>query len=504
MLTPADRPLPARLRRVLSAVPEAIALTFEDRGYPWEFLRRGVDDLDRLLADAGAPDAHRVGIVLRNRPGHLAALVAVIATGREIVTLSPFHGDVALAEDITSLAPQVVIAGAVDWARSGMATAAAKVGAVPLETSEDDRPLLAHPADWVIAPSAAERGDVAVLMQTSGTTGRPKRIELTYRKLTAAFEASGTPVASPEVRLRTHPSILWTSLVHIGGLYFAIANVAAGLPTALLERFDVHQWATLVRRTRPRRVRLAPTALRMVLQSDLPADAFDGVEQVSSGTAPLPPDDADRFTARFGVPVLSVYGATEFAGAIAGWDLALYREWWAAKRGSVGRAFRGIALRVVDRETGEPLPAGTVGVLEAKGPQLPDDGWVRTTDLASLDDDGFLFVHGRADDAINRGGFKIVPSVIEEALRAHPAVRDASAVGIPDERLGEVPVAAVTMRDGARLPVAELQRWLAERLARYHLPTEIRVVDELPRTPSMKVSRPDVQALFHPARPAPA
>jgi long-chain acyl-CoA synthetase len=497
---PDDRPLPARLRRVLSAAPGSTAVTFEDRSYPWAFLQHGVDDLDRLLVEAGAPDAHRIGLVLRNRPGHLAALVAVIATGRQVVTLSPFHGDVALAEDITTLAPQVVVAAPEDWARPGVAAAVAGLAALPLETDEGNTPLRDHPAHWTVAPGTADRGDVAVLMQTSGTTGRPKRVELTYRKLTAAFEASGTPVASSEVRLRTHPSILWTSLVHIGGLYFAIANVAAGLPTALLERFDVQQWAALVRRTRPRRVRLAPTALRMVLQSDLPVDAFDGVEQVSSGTAPLPPDDADRFTARFGVPVLSVYGATEFAGAIVGWDLALHQEWWEAKRGSVGRAFRGIALRVVDRATGDPVPVGAVGVLEAKGAQLPGDGWVRTTDLASLDDDGFLFIHGRADDAINRGGFKIVPSVIEDALRAHPAVRDASAVGIPDERLGEVPVAAVTIRDGARLPVAELQRWLADRLARYHLPTEIKVVEELPRTPSMKVSRPDVQALFAPAR----
>jgi long-chain acyl-CoA synthetase len=494
-MIPHDRPLSARLRRVVSAVPEATALTFEDRAYPWAFLRRGIDDLERLLTEAGAPDAHRVGIVLRNRPGHLAALVAVIATGREVVTLSPFHGDVALAEDIATLAPQVVVASTEDWARPAVAAAASKVSAVPLQTAEEDRPLLAQPADWTAAPCAAEHGDVAVVMQTSGTTGRPKRVELTYRKLTAAFEATGTPVAETAVRLRTHPSILWASLVHIGGLYFAIANVAAGLQTALLERFDVGKWADLVRRTRPRRVRLAPAALRMVLQSDLPADTFAGVEQVSSGTAALPPDDADRFTARFGVPVLSVYGATEFAGAIAGWDLPLYREWWTAKRDSVGRAFRGVALRIVDRETGEPMAAG-IGVLEAKGAQLPSDGWVRTTDLASIDDDGFLHIHGRADDAINRGGFKIVPTVLEDALRAHPAVRDASAVGIPDERLGEVPVAAVTIRD--EITADALSRWLAERLARYHLPTEIKIVDELPRTPSMKVSRPDVRAMFTP------
>lgn len=497
MPNPDDRPLPARLRRVIAAAPEATALTFEDRHYPWAFLRRGVDDLDRLLAEAGEPDAHRIGIVLRNRPGELAALVAVIATGRQVVTLSPFHGDVALAEDIATLAPQVLVASAEDWARPGFAAAAAGVATLPIETAEDERPLRSRRADWTVAPRAAARGDVAVLMQTSGTTGKPKRVELSYRQLAAAFEATGTPGAEEEVRLHTRPSILWTSLVHISGLYFAIAHVAAGLPTALMEQFDVRKWADLVRRTRPRRVRLAPAALRMVLQSDLPARIFDGVEQVSSGTAPLAPEDADRFTARFGVPVLSVYGATEFAGAIAGWSLSLHREWWTAKRGSVGRPFPGIQLRIMDRVTDEPVPPGIVGVLEAKGAQLPGDGWVHTTDLASLDGDGFLYIHGRADGAINRGGFKIVPSVLEDALRRHPAVRDASAVGIPDDRLGEVPVAAVTIRPGFVHPAAaELRQWLAARLARYHLPTEIRIVDELPRTPSMKVSRPDVRALF--------
>lgn len=100
MPTTDDCPLPDRLRRVLAAAPEATALIFESRTYPWAFLQRAVDDLDRLLAKADAPYAHRVGIVPRNRPEHFAAIVAAIATGREIVTLSPFHGDVALAEDI--------------------------------------------------------------------------------------------------------------------------------------------------------------------------------------------------------------------------------------------------------------------------------------------------------------------------------------------------------------------------------------------------------------------
>ena len=142
-----------------------------------------------------------------------------------------------------------------------------------------------------------------------------------------------------------------------------------------------------------------------------------------------------------------------------------------------------------------------MGLLEARGSQLPGDGaWQRTTDLAAIDADGFLFIHGRADEAINRGGFMIPPGVIEEALLAHPAVDEASAVGLPDPRLGEVPAVAVTLVG----PVTEqeLMEYLASRLTSYQRPVAIRVVQELPRTPSLKVSRAQVrERYFSGARP---
>ncbi|WP_395109901.1 AMP-binding protein [Actinomadura sp. SCN-SB] len=492
------RPLSARLRQMIAIDPAATALTFGDRAYPWSYHGEAIQDLERLLEGTGA---RRIGIVLRNRPALLSALIAVLATGREAVTLSPFHGDVGLTEDIAGLAPQAVIADPQDWSRDGMADAARAVGAVAIETG-DERALVRRDVDWTPGPAPVQPSDVAVLMLTSGTTGKPKRVELTYTSFTAAFNAAGTGAAlDGEARLRSDTAILWTSLVHIGGLYFAVSSVLEGRPTALLERFEVDAWAALVRKHRPKIVGLPPTAMRMVMDAGVPKDVFDGVRGVLSGTAPLDPADADRFEARHGLPVLTNYGATEFAGAIAGWHLKLRREWGDAKRGSVGRAHPGIELRIVDQDTGVPLGPGEVGILEARGGQLPagGDGWTRTTDLASLDEDGFLFIHGRADEAINRGGFKIVPSVIEDALKAHPAVTDASAVGLPDPRLGEVPVAAVTLRAPAEL--AELRKWLRDRLARYHLPTEIKVVDELPRTPSMKISRPGVRALFVPEVP---
>ena len=196
-------------------------------------------------------------------------------------------------------------------------------------------------------------------MMTSGTTGRPKRVELTYDRMTAAFRAAGLVFdEAHEPHLRSRTDILWASLAHISGLYFAVAHVVEGRSVALLEKFEVGAWAELVRRHRPGYVRLAPTALRMVLQAEVPAETFASVRAVGSGTAPLPPELAEAFEDRYGIPVLGTYGATEFAGAIAGWTLKDKKQWGPRKRGSVGRAHHGIELRVVDPETGDVLPAG--------------------------------------------------------------------------------------------------------------------------------------------------
>jgi acyl-CoA synthetase (AMP-forming)/AMP-acid ligase II len=479
-----DTLMSRRIRHVVALDPSATALSFYGATFPWSFYSDAIADLESLLP--ARPSPRRVGIVLRNRPGPLVALIAALGTGREVVTLSPHLGDVGLARDIIDLAPDVIVAEDEDWARDAVLAAAETVGAIALRTGPD-RAIAAHPVGWRPDPTLRHPGDVAVLMMTSGTTGRPKRVELSYDQMTAAFAAAGLALdEADQPCLQPTPDILWASLAHISGLYFAIAQVLAGRSVALLEKFEVGAWMELVRRHRPGYVRLAPTALRMVYQADVPVETFASVRAVGSGTAPLPPELAEAFEDRYGIPVLGTYGATEFAGAIAGWTLKLKTQWGSRKRGSVGRAHRGIGLRIVDPETGDVLPSGEIGLLEARGSQLPGEGWLRTTDLASLDDDGFLFIHGRSDSAINRGGFKIPPSVIEEALLAHPSVDEASAVAVPDPRLGEVPVAAVTLV--SPVTEAELAEYLASRLTRYQRPVAIKVVAEMPRTPSLKIS----------------
>ena len=219
---------------------------------------------------------------------------------------------------------------------------------------------------------------------------------------------------------------------------------------------------------------------------------LDGIRAVTSGTAPLSAEDADAFTEKFGIPVLTSYAATEFGGGVAGWTLADHQKYWQAKRGSVGRANPGAQLRVVD-DDGNPLGAGQPGLLEVKPGQLgPSADWMRTTDMARIDEDGFLWILGRADQAIIRGGFKVMPDDVRAALESHPAVLGAAVVGRPDERLGETPVAVVELREAGSADADELLEFLRNRLARYEIPTEIAIVEEIPRTPSGK---PDLSAI---------
>jgi acyl-CoA synthetase (AMP-forming)/AMP-acid ligase II len=216
---------------------------------------------------------------------------------------------------------------------------------------------------------------------------------------------------------------------------------------------------------------------------------------VVSGTAPLDPDLAEAFTTRYGVPVLTSYGATEFGGGVAGWNLADHEQFAVAKRGSVGRAHAGCSLRVVDSTDGTDLGLDVVGLLEVRAAQLGTDDWVRTTDLARVDADGFLWIVGRADQTILRGGYKVQPEVVRAALERVPGVTEAAVVGIDDERLGAVPVAAVERRPGAELDEATVLEVAGAHLARYELPVTVVVVDALPRTTSGKADLAAVREL---------
>lgn len=480
-----------RIDAVLRLDPEVGAIEFDGAWRSWGELAATVDAVAVELAEPGT----QVGLVLRNRPSSIGLLLGVLRAGGCAVAINPDRGLDRTRADVGALDLPYVAGEPEDVER--FVPADARATRITTDDLGPNRLTLRPPGDARFQPV---REGTAVRMLTSGTTGPPKRVDLSYATLERVLVGAKHYEANRDaaVRLRATPAVVNSPLVHLGGLFRVLQCVSDGRPFALLERFTVDAWVDAIRRHRPATASLVPAALRMVLEADVDPSDLSSLKSVVSGTAPLSADDADAFFDAYGVPVLIAYAATEFGGGVAGWNIRDHREFWSAKRGSVGRAHAGCELRVVDPASGEVLAPDGEGLLEVKASQLGgESGWIRTTDLARIDADGFLWILGRADQAIIRGGFKVRPDDVRAALERDPRVRSAAVVSRPDPRLGAVPVAAVELRNvSGGVTTDELLEAAATLLAPYELPAEIRVVDSMPRTASAKVDLAAVRALF--------
>ena len=493
------------VREIMAIDPSASALEYNGHWTTWGDLNAVIDAVNRIFDDNDIAPGTRVGGVLRNTPHIAALIIGTIIGDRCIVTLNPALPDDKLAADIIGLKVPVVVALATDWARPAVAAAVHQAGALGIEiTGDPDQPAR------VIAPLTGsnfrrEAEGVGIEMLTSGTTGTPKRIPLKAKNFergildAAAFESRDT---SRGRRLSKSVTILNTPFSHIGGIFSLFVTLSAGRRGCMLDRFRVSEFVDAVQRHKPKVVGAPPSALRMILDAGVPREALSSLVAFRTSTAPLDPDLADQFEEHFGIPVLQNYGATEFAGGVAGWTLPDFRKTGKQRRGSVGKMLTGVEGRIVDPESGIPLAYGEKGILELRAKHLGDGvNWVRTTDLAQMDEDQYLWILGRADNAIIRGGFKILPDDVVKVIETHPAVLEACVVALPDPRLGQVPAAAYRTKNGLDVEPDALREYLRDRLTAYQVPVKLMKVDDFPRTPSMKPSQPELKKLFE-AQPA--
>jgi acyl-coenzyme A synthetase/AMP-(fatty) acid ligase len=491
----------------------APAMWFEERWWTWHEINDLGDATLARAAEGGVSNEESIGLVARNDPKCVTVMLAALRAPWPVLTFSPLLPDDGLAADVRAMRPAVLVATADDWERAGMRDAAYGVGALGLILGDgagasvlvvDGTGHRAHATDsgHHIAPG------VAASMLTSGTTGPPKRAAVTPEALAAGIDAATRhhegKAADAELRLRDATSIIDLPLFNISAYLDLPTIVTAGRRLCLLRRFEPWAWADAVHRHAVVVALLVPAAMRMVLDADIPKEKLASLRVVRSGSAPLDPALAAAFEARYDTPVIVAYGATEFSGALTSLTMKHRREFGTAKRGSVGRPHPGVELRVVDVTDGHDLGADEVGILVARAPQIvatDPDGWARTNDLARIDADGFVYIEGRADDVIIRGGFKIDPRDVAATLREHPTVADAVVIALPDDRLGQVPAAAVVLRPSAPERSAtdvqiELQQWVRRHRPPYAVPVTIRVVDALPRTATLKVAQAELRALL--------
>jgi len=492
--------LSKRLAELAGIDPESLVVEYRGRWTTWRELTDIAAALDAILIRLGLGEGSRVGVVLSNRPESVAAVYLLLSSSRCLTVFNPLQPPERLTADLLRAAPPVLFAAAEVWERPGLAEAAARAGtaAFTLDGTTVTR------VDLPDVPGTGEpvrtAPGVALELSTSGTTGTPKRIPLTYRQIESAMgsvDSHMAPGQSDRAPFTGGVGVGSTPIVHIGGMWHVLQSLVQARRMVLFERFTVDGWREAIRRHRPRLAGLPPAAIRAVLEADVPKEDLSSLVAITAGAAPVKAELADAFLERYGAAVLVVYGATEFSGAVAGWSLRDHRAWWSRKRGSVGRPFPGVELRVIG-EDGREKPVGESGVLEIRTPQAGDGGdWIRTSDLARVDEDGFLYIVGRADDVIIRGGFKILPSTVVAALEAHPSIAEAAVCARPEPRLGEVPVAAFETAAGAPAPAPEeLRAWCRERLLPYEVPVEFLHVEALPRSVSQKVDRAGLLSLF--------
>ena len=465
-------------------------------------LRDHAQQIAARLDALGIGQGEKVAMLLPNGYWTTALLLGVIYSGRVIVPLNAVSGDAALSYVIDHSDTRVILVDQ-DLAEKFGAVLSPLTDAVQLiPTDVDEGPYWPVAADAGAPPVPLTTDDAAILMYTSGTTGRPKGVLLSH----------GNAVAGGENTARAHRltaddrGLCVLPLYHINAQMVTVMGpLVTGGSVVMPHRFGTSTFWPLIAEHACTWFSVVPTIIAYLLEQaereGFDRDAFGGLTALRFGrsaSAPLAPEMHRAFETMFGVPIIETMGLTETAAQILSNPMPPARP----KYGSPGIAV-GNEARIID-EDGRECPRGTPGELmirganvtrgyyknpEATAEALEPDGWLHTGDVAYCDDDGFFFITGRIKELIIKGGENIAPREIDEALYEHPAVLEAAGFGMPDTRYGQEVMACVALKPGAICSETDLAALLEKRLGAFKKPKRIYFMHDLPKGPSGKIQR---------------
>jgi acyl-CoA synthetase (AMP-forming)/AMP-acid ligase II len=488
--------IPAALAFWAERTPDAPALrAIDGRGWSHCELLGAISVVASRLSALGVKHDEQVALVLP--PGVdacialLGAMVAAVAS-----PLNPGSTPHELSRDLQRLAPRLVVTGGTTAEACQDVAAALGLATIPVDNllASDDRPAV--PVDGL---PPRDPDSIAVILHTSGTTASPKRVPRPHRTYAASARAARacTNLTPADVEL------LAAGLHTNAGVANLLAALFCGGSCVVAPGFDPIAFPDWLADHGPTWFISTPSEITLLLDAAAAAGQETVVgpgsrlRAVRLGAQPMSPGTLERAERSLRALIFDGYGMTE-ASYITGSGPGAQDR----RIGSCGRALS-TEVRVLDEDDRE-LPPGTAGAIVIRGPTLfpgyLDDaeadamvflpgGWFRTGDLGYLDEDGFLYLSGRLNELINRGGEKIAPVEIDHALLSHPAVGEAAVFAVPDARLGEDIVAAVVLRPGMLATPRELRGWMLTHLSPYKVPRRIWMVDHLPRTRTGKVQR---------------
>jgi long-chain acyl-CoA synthetase len=492
----------------LTKLGEYERLIFEGKRYTNRALHDRSCRLATALAGLG-PNA-RVVVFMPNAPDVLVSYPAIWRAGLvavPVLFLLEAHEvryileDSAAAAIVTSPEMLPTVHKAVEGMRGAVPRllVIGEEDSVPEGAESLEELIAAHPPMAEAVPR--EGSDLAVILYTSGTTGRPKGVMQTHHNLYAAAINSWNTATT---RDPGDVSLLVLPLAHSFGLGVQISGYLFGSKAVLMRWFDAEGALQLIQEHRVRAMAGVPAMFVMMLHHP-----NAGVYDTSSmarwlvGAAPMPMEQLRQFEAKFGGTMYVGYGLSEACPGIA-----VEREGMPRKPGSCGVAMEGVEVRVVDEE-GHDVPAGEVGEVIARGENIspgyfgmPEataetfrDGWLHTGDMGRLDEDGYLFIVERKKDLIIRGGFNVYPKDVEEVLYQHPAVQEAAVVAAPQETLGEEVCAYVVLKDGAAATAEEIIAHCQAHLAKYKSPRHVVFLDAMPKTIIGKIIKKELRRM---------
>lgn len=440
------------------------------------------EDLDRVST------TRTVGVMLPSSAAFPIAALAGWISGRTVVPLNFLLKPEELQYVIDDCKPDTVITATAMLDYLGYRPQRVRL-------MEMNKLTLKRVPDWRLPATAADE-DLAVLLYTSGTSGKPKGVMLSHGNLSANIEQCRVHVGfdSREVLFGVLPQF------HSFGLtVLTLLPLTIGCKVVYAPRFVPQRIVRLFREHRPTAMIAIPSMYNALLHvKDAEAADFASLKYAVSGGEPLPGAVTDGFFERFGVRIAEGYGLTETT-PVTNWCRP--HEY---QRGSVGPALPGVVEKIVDLESGRELGVNADGEVRIKGPNLmqgyfnqpelskaalDEQGFLRTGDIGRIDDRGHLHITGRLKDMLIIGGENVFPREIEEVLNAHPDVKDSGVVGRSDPMRGEVPLAFIELKEGVSFNRQSVLDHCRGRLAGYKVPSELVVMPELPRGPTGKVLR---------------
>src|SRR6516162_277961 len=458
--------LSSLLERAAAAQPDHVAIRMDDLTLTYAQLREAAGRASALLAAHGVQPGDRVGIMLPNVPAFPISFYGALAAGAVVVPMNPLLKSREIAYYLGDSGARVVLAWH-DPAREGRE-----------RQDQDD----------------------AVILYTSGTTGRPKGAELTHAGLVRNAEITARTL------LKNHADDVTMGclpLFHVFGLTCGLnATVAAAGTLTLLPRFDPARVLEIIQRDAVTIFEGVPTMYAAMLHLPQADPAMAASLRVCvSGGASLPVEILRGFEEKFGCMILEGYGLSE-TSPVASFN----HPDKVRKPGSIGTPVEGVEMRLVDNQ-GNTAPDGEIGEIairghnvmkgywskpEATAEVMSPDGWFRTGDMARTDEDGYYYIVDRKKDLIIRGGYNVYPREIEEVLYEHPAIAEAAVIGLPHPSLGEEVGAAVALKPGAVITAEELRDYVKAQVAAYKYPRHVWIVDVLPKGPTGKIVKREI------------